>query len=205
MSKVFNIYHLPYLIFKSYRFEETEDYVIDFISELSEEEVNITDTFKSTFLMKAARNNHIKIIKLLLEYKNINPNMKDSDRNTAFLIALYVRNFEAAKLIFEHPKTDINIKNKHGNTSLNLLTQEEDGIELFEYLINRNNINVNHKNYLEKSVLTHAIENNNYNHIILLLEHPDVDVNISDNNIYLEEAERKGYDNIVKLLEEFAQ
>jgi hypothetical protein len=103
------------------------------------------------------------IIKLLLQYTELDINSQDHYGNTALLYASYYGHNEIFDFLIEHPNINVNIKNNYNNTALILATYNEK----FETYNTPN----------------HVIHDKPNNHVIkTLLQQPDIDIEIEDND-----------------------
>ncbi|KAK8881201.1 hypothetical protein M9Y10_003933 [Tritrichomonas musculus] len=96
-----------------------------------------------TALTIAAHENHIHIVKRLLEIDQIDVNnFEMKNGNTPLIIAVENKNYEMAKLFIDHPKTNINFKNIQFQTALTIAAANKDE-RIISLLINNEKFNAN--------------------------------------------------------------
>ena len=151
---------------------------------------------KKNILEYAIDQKKYDMAKILLKHPKIDVNMTLSNENKiekTFLIkVIWKHNHELIKILLEHPEIDVNksiaIKLKDGVreetplTAAISLKQQDD--EIISLLLNHKSINVNlsvkrqiGNNKYKETPLRIAFNNNNKEIIVLLLTHPNIDVN----------------------------
>jgi len=121
MSKVF--YDKPIIdqIFEEFR-KKKDDHDIEKITNLVErlppEDVNIQDDNGYNILMYTSRVGYTKIVKLLLDKRNIDINMQNIIGYTALIFASCYGYTKIVKLLLEIEGIDIDIQSEYGNTAI---------------------------------------------------------------------------------------
>ena len=114
------------------------------------EDVNKQNHSNHTPLMAAAVNsdceNHVLVLKLLLEQPGIDLNLADKQENTALTHATIRGHIEAAKLLLNDPRLDVNWMNSTGFGALHKAAMKEKGnVKMLELLLAHPRVNVNCK------------------------------------------------------------
>jgi len=96
--------------------------------------VNIKDGNGKTALHLAADNNHLEVVKVLLEAPNIQVNTQDNAGWTALHFAVYSGHLEVVKRLLSAPGIDLKIKAKDNWTALMLAikNKHQDVIDIFK-------------------------------------------------------------------------
>jgi len=98
-------------------------------------DINTKDKdYKKTALMWAAENEHLEVVKLLVE-SLVNLNEKDDDGNTALIKVSSFGNIEILKLLIENG-ADLNERNNEGKNAF-MKAAENERINTFEFLLNK--------------------------------------------------------------------
>jgi ankyrin repeat protein len=138
-----------------------------------------------TALVFAVMNNHIKIVKLLLGYPDININIQNNFKMTALIVAASKENNEIVKLLLEHPKINVNIQDYLERTALIVAASNKNN-ETVKLLLEHPNINVNIQNNLGRTALMlAATQGTTENLMNLLRKNPDTDIKNNDGNTAL--------------------
>lgn len=155
-----------------------------------------------TPLMDASYYGYDKIVKLLLDKKDIDVNIFNHLGHSAFSMAVKQGNLKVVQLLLKVPNIDINIIDKDGKSVLKF-AYDIKNMKLIELLIKTPNINVNIYDLLSgETLLLMACANGEENIVKLLLQNSKTDVNKSDKYNYtpLMTAIYQGNVNIVKML-----
>ena len=99
------------------------------------EDANSRDAYNGTPLICAVSQcseNHVSILRLLLEQPSIEVNLADDNSVTALQAAITVGNNEAVKLLLEHPSIEVNLATDEGVTALSAATDcgNTEGVKL---------------------------------------------------------------------------
>ena len=175
--------------------DEDEDKVED-----EDGHINPVRPYGMTGLMWAVAKRHNSMVELLLKTPNIDVNLRSKRGECALHHAVIEKNNEALKLLLNVPNINVNIVDKSGWNALHLAVLENN-IEGLKLLLNVPNIDVNIVNnnsggggqsalHLAKSSMINirvlkqhtAVRIKNYEALKLLLNVPNIDVNILDNN-----------------------
>lgn len=146
-------------------------------------DINYSDNLKQTALHIAAKNKNKKMVECLLSYPNIiKVNATDNNNSTPLHILAADRNDnEIFPLIITHPQIDIEALDNQARTPLHVAA-ESGNIELARYLIAKGvNINLLDKN--RDAPLHIALKNNKEEIAKLLLDQPDIEVNLHGNDL----------------------
>jgi len=142
-------------------------------------DINYQDRNNMTALVFAVMNNHIKIVKLLLERPDINVNIQNNFSMSALIVAASKENNEIVKLLLGHPNINVNIQDYLERTALIVAVSKENN-ETVKLLLENPNINVDIKNEDGNTALMMAAPKKNTEIINLLLEHPNININIQN-------------------------
>ena len=168
-------------------------------------DINILNDKKNTSVLIASELGHEDIVKFLVEH-DANINLQDIDGDTPLLMAARTNHENIVKFLVEHG-ADINVKNKKGDSPL-ICAAKKRNLNLVRYLINKG-ADINAKNNEGDSPLMLLIkkkssnnspsrnlspterevrqerhterEINKFEIIKELLNHPNIDPNITDN------------------------
>lgn len=151
-----------------------EDYILELIDGLPNDQINMTDKTGRTVLHYAIKHQHIDVITKLLENPNIDVNYPSN--YTPLMESLYY-NSDIIRILLEHPDIDVNIQDCNGETVLSKAI-EHGYLEGVELLLNCTDTNVNLQDNNGDSPL-HKIPFD-MKIVKLLLDHPDIDVNIKN-------------------------
>ncbi|KAK8897751.1 hypothetical protein M9Y10_015716 [Tritrichomonas musculus] len=152
---------------------------------------------EKTALLCAAKKGNTEIVQLLLECKDIDVNKKSSNtgeaiyESTPLFEAVLNRNHKIIHALLDCKDIDVNMKSEISGqqlTPLNIAIRNDD-IESARLLIERNDMNINHKSLLfydfyhemyteEATPLYQAAEYSSKEMVELLLSRKDIDVNI---------------------------
>jgi len=162
--------------------------------------------YPSAPLLCAAYEGNIEIVKMLLEFPDIDLNVIwEAEGYTALLIALYCRHNEVAKLLLTNKNTDIRIKDKENKSALMMACMYNESVDFVKLLLNHENCPsdfINHKDNSDNSALSHAAFHENEEIVKYLLLQPGIDVNVVPNDgkssIYY--AMEQNWVEVVKLL-----
>lgn len=120
------------------------------------------------------------VVKLLIQYPNINVNLQNNQGDTPLnCTVIYNKNIEKSKLLLQHPNIDVNIQNKEGDTPLHWAVIYKN-IEASKLLLKHPNIDVNIKNKDGDTPLHWSLLSDKIEIIKLLLQHKNIDVNIQN-------------------------
>lgn len=129
-----------------------------------------------------------EIVKLLLNHPNIDPNIQNNDEQTPLHIACedtdHSIDKEIIQLLLQHPNIDPHAKDRWNQSPLHI-----DNINIIKLFLKHPKVNPNavtdryHDRYNilhEHSLLHRACKKSNKELVQLLLQHPNIDVNIQD-------------------------
>jgi len=164
---------------------------------------------KGTALIRAAFNNHKEVVELLLNRPNIDVNVLIKGIGTALILAVGENHKEIVKMLLTHPKIDVNMQyvigevpllspkytNKSNKIQLDILSDILVGMSYSEFLRHFNN-----KRPINASALTLAAAKGYKEIVELLLNRPDIDVNICFPDLALVFAVQGGHLEIVEML-----
>jgi ankyrin repeat protein len=135
--------------------------------------VNTQNKIKWTVLMRAAYNDHLEAVKILLAVESIDICIKCNWRITAFMFSCSNGNVEIVKALLEaHKKTpdfDINDASIHGTTGL-IKSCEKSNVELVKLLLSDPRINPQLRDNKGKTALEYAKGTANEGEIRALLQ-----------------------------------
>ena len=142
---------------------------------------NLKDNRGLTPFAWAVEMNHTQIVKILLEKSEIDINVKNKKDWTPFAMAIVRRQFEIVKLMLEKDNLDLNSQNGNsGETPLILalkISDEVEAIEISKLLLAKQEVDVNLRDYTEKTALHRLAQlEGSIERIKLLLKRADVDV-----------------------------
>ena len=153
------------------------------------EDVNDLNDDNQTVLMYLAAicsrsENHVTIMRLLLEQPSIDVNVADKQRLTALHVATQRGNVAAVKLLLTDKRLDVNCEDSHHITPLLMAASKPDKIEIFKLFLAEERVDMNwvSPNPLngDTTVLMCSSWNSNIEAVKLLLDDPRVDVNWMD-------------------------
>ncbi|PWF94104.1 ankyrin repeat domain-containing protein [Spiroplasma poulsonii] len=178
--------------------------IIDLIKNYREELINSVYKNNYTALALAVLNNHIDIVKLLIENgAEINfgvttwVNYVKNANSTPLILASQNGHTEIVKLLIENG-AEINHKNQFGNTPL-ILASQNGHTEIVKLLI-ENGAKINHKNQFGNTPLILASQNGHTEIVKLLIENwPYFNIKNDDNFRTFQLAEKLGHWKIVDL------
>ncbi len=142
--------------------------------------INKQNKYGDTDLIIASRNEHIEIIKLLLNVETINVNLQNNYKNTALHWASKKNYIEIIKLLLEHKTINVNIQNNYENTAL-ICASNSKNIEVVKLLLNVEMINVNLQNNSKNTALICASDKGNIEIIKLLLSKGASTISVNSN------------------------
>jgi ankyrin repeat protein len=166
--------------------------------------INSTTRKRRTPLHEAVSSGHLRVVELLLQHERTNAKLKEFYGHTPLRLAAFGMHLEIANLLLNHEDMKATSKAKS-----QVLPQEPiDQAEIMKRILTHEDFhNVNEaERYLEDSkgcLLTGAIHNGYYACVQLILNHPDIDVNLRSgyfNETPLLVASEIGNIEIVKLL-----
>ena len=144
------------------------------------EDVNNRNADNQTVLMDVAgqcSENHLSILKLLLEQPSTEVNLADDKGNTALHVATNSKNIEAVKILLADQRVDVNSKNSMKMTPLIIAAKEADNIDILKLLIAEPRVDVNCETANHMTALLTTALHPNIDAARLLLDDPRVDVN----------------------------
>lgn len=164
-------------------------------------DVNISDSDGITPLLDAVCKNHIDIVQLLLQNPRTDINAQNNLGKTALIGASTLNLPDIVRLLLAHPDIDVNISDRDlfGNTPL-WYAVYDGHIRIVQLLLEDSRTDVNAQNFFGSTALQGAAMKYvppemvnvfsiicpallNIPHITkLLLEHPDIDVDLKDND-----------------------
>eukprot|EP00833_Pecoramyces_ruminatium_P011456 jgi/Orpsp1_1/1185488/evm.model.c7180000094036.1 len=139
---------------------------------------------ENSVLLWAIAHNCKEIVKLLLKQPGIDVNIQGIKGDTTLMLAVHKGYIDIVKLLLDKP-IDVNIQNSKGYTALMIVTNMIGKIEFIrEKSQNKSKLTLSNKfNYDEEQEKRMVETYNSYKEIAnMLLEHKDIDVNLSDNN-----------------------
>ena len=178
------------------------------------EDVNKQNHSNHTPLMAAAVNsdceNHVLVLKLLLEQPGIDVNLADKQENTALTHATIRGHIEAAKLLLNDPRLDVNWMNSTGFSALHKAAMKEKGnVKMVELLLAHPRVNVNCKKGPYGTTVLHvAATQNRLDMVRLILAEPrftsinalEVDKNIIERTAITTAAALRHWDLLRELV-----
>ena len=152
-------------------------------------DVNSQDAQHLAVLTYAAREcseNHLSILRLLLEHPSIDVNLACNEGVNALYLAVSKGNIEAVKVLLADQRVDVNCRDKNQNTPLTIAAQKPDNIDIFKLLLAEQRVDVNWvgvaSHHGDMTALMLASWNSNVEATKLLLDDPRVDVNWVDSS-----------------------
>jgi len=165
------------------------DYVekLNFILKVKNVDITLTNCIGMNALMLSIKNNNYLCTNLLINYintfspenKNIIINQCNFSMESAINIAAKQQDINSFKLLYTL-QPNINYKNIFGFTPL-LYAIKYDNNDIFELLIDIDDLDINCQDLDGLTPLMYAIKKNNNNFIYKLLEHKNIDLNLMDN------------------------
>jgi ankyrin repeat protein len=176
-------------------------------------EVNAGNFYGTTTLHWAAMYGWIEIARMLLS-KGAKVNVKNAAGDTPLHTAATYDQPEIVEILLEHPEIDINAKNKDNETAMHLAVMRGNA-ETVRRLLGKG-AEVNAKDKDGYTALYWAVrggddgDDGDEEVVAMLLERPEIDVNIQDDAgdtalhvAAKEDPTKKGHNNIVKMLLNF--
>jgi len=150
---------------------------------------NSLNNDRETPLILAIKNNNIEILKLLLENSKIDLKLKDKDGITPMMWYMaimnnesYSTNIENIKKKLEGPKNNLNFKDVNSKSILDIAIKKNNIYILRILLLIKDS---NYLNSLNKDGITPlilAIQYSKIEIVKMLLDNPNIDINIQDKN-----------------------
>ena len=168
-------------------------------------DIDARDERGRTAIMAATHGNHPSVVNALIQ-TGANVNIQNHIRDNPFLYAGAEGLLDILKLLID-ADADTTLTNRFGGTAL-IPAAERGHVEVVRELLTRSNVDVNHINNLGWTALMEAIVLSNggpsHQEIVKLLIEHGADVNIPDHDGVspLQHAKRRGFDEIVRLLEQ---
>ena len=168
-------------------------------------DINARDEQGRTAIMAATHSNHPGVVKALIE-AGADVNIQDHRRDNPFLYAGAEGLLEILKLLID-ADADTQLTNRFGGTAL-IPAAERGHVAVVQELLTRSKVDVNHINNLGWTALMEAIVLSDggpaHQEIVQLLIEHGADVNIPDHDDVtpLQHARRRGFGEIVRVLEE---
>ena len=153
------------------------------------EDVNDQNDDNQTVLMYLAAicsrsENHVTILRLLLEQPSIDVNVVDKQRVSALHVATQQGNVAAVKLLLADRRLDVNCGDSHHITPLLMAASKPEKIEIFKLFLAEERFDMNwvspNPSNGDITVLMCASWNSNLEAVKLLLDDPRVEVNWMD-------------------------
>ncbi|KAI5789472.1 ankyrin repeat-containing domain protein, partial [Pyronema domesticum] len=142
-------------------------------------DVNSMDNKGRSTLILAVENDSVKMMRRLLQIKDIDVNRKALDGRNALLI-------DMAHMLLEREDLDINVRDTDGNTTLMNAITYSAKTNIVRLMLGRRDLDINSKNNDGRTALSYAGLRWNANNAIdivrLLLERKDIDINSKDND-----------------------
>lgn len=100
-------------------------------------DINFQNNNNNTALILACKYEcNIEIIKILLEYKDININLQNNNNDTALSIVYNNNNIEVVKLLLKHKNININLQNNTNEDIKKLLEEYKQNNKLINNIVN---------------------------------------------------------------------
>ena len=133
-------------------------------------------------ILFAAKEGHSAIIKLLLSAVNIDPDVPDSEGSTPLMYACWGGHVSIVRQLLARDDVEVNLSN--GSTTP-LITAVKTGlVEVVESLLTRDDLKPNIVNNRGEHALGYAVFRGQVDIVKLLLDHPDIDLNLMARNGY---------------------
>ncbi|KAJ3449514.1 ankyrin repeat-containing protein [Anaeramoeba flamelloides] len=182
--------------------KNTQFEILQFIYENSKVDINYQQTIKSNSALHfAVLNQKTEMVNYLLE-NGIDTELKNELSLTPLNLAIKIQNLEIIKKLLKY-NADPNSQDKFGQTSLHLCAKTCN-YEILETLLNTGKININQKDYSNRTALFNAVTSNFIECINKLIE-IGVEINSYDNqglniiHLAIQESELI----LIQLLEKF--
>jgi ankyrin repeat protein len=161
------------------------------VSKLSKDEINEKDGYGNRLLNKAFKRTDDKesklLINILLSHPDIDVNMPDNNNNTLLHVAVHLGHIDIVKILLgKH--ANVNEKNAAGQTPLDIaFAQNPLPVAVIKLLVSKlSKDQINEKGRGENMFLHRALSRRTYEECKtltnILVSHPDIDVNVLDNN-----------------------
>lgn len=166
-------------------------------------DINATDERGRTAVIAATYNNKVDTVKLLIQ-KGADINLRDNNLENVLLHAGAQGFLEIVKLAIA-ADADTKLTNRFGGTAL-IPASERGHVEVVQELLTHSDIDVNHINNLHWTALLEAVILGNggdkHQKIVQLLVDHGADVHIGDGDgiTPLEHAQKRGFQEIEKIL-----
>ena len=82
--------------------------------------VNATNSYLDTGLMKASVNGHVEIVIELLKHKDVDVNQTNIDGDTALILASYCGHADIVDELLKHDSVNVNLRNNSQRTALDM-------------------------------------------------------------------------------------
>lgn len=158
-----------------------------------------SDRGLTPFLL-AVLNGHLLVVRYLLQIPEVDIMKRTHEDGTALHLAIYSNFKQIAIALLEDSRTDPNALMSNSFSTI-YMAARYDRTEIFQQLI-KYNVNVNSIGPDDISVLQFAAKNGNNTMLQLLVNHPDIDVNLTSKNgtTALHRACAHGHVEAVKIL-----
>jgi uncharacterized protein len=168
-------------------------------------DINGRDAQGRTPVMAATHGNQVDTVRALIQ-AGADINIRDNRMDNPFLYAGAEGRLDILKLTID-AGADTKLTNRFGGTAL-IPAAERGHVEIVKELLTRTNVNVNHVNNLGWTALLEAIVLSNggekHQQIVQLLVDHGADITIPDKDgvTPLEHARQRGYEQIIKILQQ---
>jgi FOG: Ankyrin repeat len=149
-----------------------------------------------------------EILRMLLKDPQLNINIQGDRGYTALHLAVIYDDPVAIEILLSHQHIDVNHLDSAGNSALLLATMAYDGLspkrdDIIDLLLSSCKTLVNERDQRGRSVLWHAANTGNKRLICRLMQLPDLEPGISDDEGVspLDQARKRGKNEIIALLQ----
>ncbi|CAF1113190.1 unnamed protein product [Adineta steineri] len=153
-------------------------------------------------LWTAVAVDHFNIVRLLIEYGNVNINHLTKTYGSIFRVACFNNNLNLAKYLVKHGANPYHVKT--GSYTNLMLCASRRHFNLVKYLINELKCNINNQDENGQTALYYAVRSNSYEIIKFLLENGAINIRDKLRNITpLMRAALYGEINLVELFHDY--
>lgn len=172
--------------------------ILNLFLEYDEVDINVQDKLGSTALMFAVDSENLQAVDALLNFPGgLEINLQNSKKQTALLMAAGTSTFDMVEMLL-NGGAHVNLPDEKGLSPLMMAADWH----ICDLLIQAE-ANVNQEDELGRTALIHAAKKGFHNHVRILLQQEDIDVDHRDSQTALTAFELAVWKNQTKVVEEF--